>query len=606
MKLPFAALALGLLALAGSSSAQQSSAPAPPSAAAASPTVETGKLATDAERNALTYTHYDLELHLDPAQQSLSGRARIMVRNDSAAPLSHLPVQISSALHWDAISIAGANAHFATERIDSDIDHTGELTEAVVPLAQPLAPGASLSLELFYSGDIRQSSARLVRLGAPADIAASSEWDAVNTPVTALRGFGNVIWFPVSAAPVLLGEGARLFDEIGKWKLREQTAALSMRISVEYTSDRPTAAFLNGHVIPAPPEADPLKVPAAGVPQAITFTLPRTTVGFAPLSLFVVDAPVQKFPGVEIYGSDPAVAAAYNTIAQTDVPLVQQALGRRQERPMVLAALPQAGDLPFETANILLLPLQPAPATDSTAPVLAHMLSHSYFVSPRPWLDEGVAQWITLLWIEQRAGRAAAIAQMDSRRAALAIAETTDPGVNPGQSLIGAWSDIYYRDKAADVLWMLRDMTSPHAMMLALSQYRAAQDREPSYLQRLLDKASGKDLEWFFDDWVYRDRGLPDLHINNAYSHPILAKNGTGLSYLVSVEVRNDSFCSAEVPVTAEGDTTRRSGRLLIPAHGQASLRLLIDSHPARVLVNDGSVPEVRTSHHEHAIEPAR
>lgn len=602
-----ALFSLAMAALAPALFAQQPATPgAHSSANPPAAVVETGRLATNAEREALTYTRYDLELHLAPAQQSLSGRARVVVRNDSATPLAHLPLQLSSTLHWDAISLAGANAHYDVERIDSDIDHTGKLTEAVVALPRPLAPGASLALELFYSGQIPQSSDRLVRLGAPADVAASSEWDAIDTPVTALRGFGNVIWFPVTAPPVLLGEGARLFDEIGKWKLREAAARLALRVSVEYTTDRPTAAFLDGNVIAAPAETAVPQTPPAGVPQAITFTLPPTTVGFAPLSLFLVDASAQSFPGVTIYASDPAVAAAYNTIAQADVPLVQQALGRKQERPMVLAALPQPGDLPFETGNILLLPMAPSPATDSTAPVLAHMLSHSYFVSQRPWLDEGVAQWITLLWIDQRAGRAAAIEQMDSRRAALALAETTDPGVNPGQSLIGAWSDIYYRDKAADVLWMLRDIAGPRALTLALSQYRARQDREPSYLQRLLEKASGKDLEWFFDDWVYRDRGLPDLHINNAYSHPILAKNGAGQSYLISVEVRNDSFCAAEVPVTAEGDTTRRSGRLLVPAHGQASLRLLIDSRPVRVLVNDGSVPEVRSSHHEHAIAPAR
>ena len=36
-------------------------------------------------------------------------------------------------------------------------------------------------------------------------------------------------------------------------------------------------------------------------------------------------------------------------------------------------------------------------------------------------------------------------------------------------------------------------------------------DSEPTYFQKLLEAQTKHDLEWFFDDWVYRDRGLPDF-----------------------------------------------------------------------------------------------
>ena len=209
---------------------------------------------------------------------------------------------------------------------------------------------------------------------------------------------------------------------------------------------------------------------------------------------------------------------------------------------------------------------------------------------------------MTLLWIEQHAGRATAIGQMESRRDALALAETSDPGVTPGQSLIEAWSDIYYRDKAANVLWMLRDIVGDETLARALQAYNPANDNEPSYLQALLQKISGKDLEWFFDDWVYRDRGLPDLRIVSAYSRPILSRNSSGTNYLVSVEVQNGSFCSAEVPVTVESASSNQTKELLVPSHSSAVLRVLTDSKPGHVLVNDGSVPEVQSSRHEQAI----
>ena len=56
--------------------------------------------------------------------------------------------------------------------------------------------------------------------------------------------------------------------------------------------------------------------------------------------------------------------------------------------------------------------------------------------------------------------------------------------------------------------------------------------------ERVLERSSHKDLKWFFDDWVYRDRGLPDLSIANVAPRELTAKDGRG-GWLVAVEVRN-------------------------------------------------------------------
>ena len=432
-----------------------------------------------------------------------------------------------------------------------------------------------------------------------------------------------------------------MFDSVGKWKLQQSDAQVSMHVLVEYLDVKPNIAFLNGYVeqpdgSSPKPSAAPSGPPSAAkkpvrsgqaaaqpgsafvpppetiagsqVLQVVSFSLPPTRLGFSPLSLFVMFAGHQDIPGLDIYSraGNEAAASTYETVFQQTLPMVQQWLGPRSRHPVVLVDLPDADDLPFEQRNILFLPLKTGAASDSVGPVMAHMLGHAYFQSSRIWLDEGVAQFMTLLWIEQRAGFATAMAQMDSRRAALAIAETPDPGVDPGQSLIEAWSDIYYRDKAADVIWMLRNIVGDEPLAKALQAYNPADDHEPSYLQSLLQKVSSKDLEWFFDDWVYRDRGLPDLHIVSAYSRPILNKNGTGKNYLVSVEVQNESFCSAEVPVTVESQLSTQTRELLVPAHSSSVLRVLIDSKPAQVMVNDGSVPEVQNSRHRQPVLPAQ
>lgn len=615
-----------------SAGAEPPGSPQPAEALAASQASSHATLIRDSERTALTYSTYDLEVHLVPTKHSIAVHARLTAQNSSDKPLDKIALQLSSSLHWYSIQVDGSPATFQTETIDSDIDHTGKLTEAVVALAKPLAPAATVRLNVIYSGTIQQSSERLLRLGAPVKTAASSEWDGIGKGFTALRGFGNVIWFPVSTAPVLFGQGAEMFESVGKWKLRESNAQVSMRVLVEYLDVTPSIAFLNGYVVqPDGATAEPASSSAislgtgnettkgtsssaapetmAGntILQVASFTLPSSRLGFSPLSLFVMSAAHEHIPGLDIYSriGKEATAATYQSLFQQTRPLVERWLGPRPKRPVVLVDLPENYDLPLEERNLLFLPLQTDAPSDSVGPVMAHMLGHAYFSSPRPWLNEGVPQFMTLLWIEQHAGRATAIAQMESRRGALALAETSDPGVTPGQSLIEAWSDVYYRDKAANVLWMLRDIVGDETLARALQAYDPAKDHEPSYLQSLLQEISGKDLEWFFDDWVYRDRGLPDLQIASAYSRPILNRNSAGTNYLVSVEVKNNSFCAAEVPVTVESASSSQTKELLVPAHSNAVLRVLADSIPKRVIVNDGSVPEVESSRHEQAIVAA-
>ncbi|MHB1744919.1 MAG: M1 family aminopeptidase, partial [Acidobacteriaceae bacterium] len=465
--------------------------------------------------------------------------------------------------------------------------------------------------------------------------------DAIGPDFAALRGFGNVIWFPVSTAPVLLGQGPEMFDSVGKWKLRESDAHVAMRVLVEYLDVKPTVAFLNGYVVqpdgasPDKSVASPVLPASANGPagsgpsaakqgpvfvalpeadtgnavlQVVSFTLPSTRLGFAPLSFFVMSAGHEEVPGLDIYSraDNQAAASTYRSVFQQTRMAVEQWLGPHPKRPVVLVDLPNGDDLPFEERNVLFLPLKAGASSDTVGPAMAHMLGHAYFVSRRVWLNEGVAQFMTLLWIEQRAGLATAIDQMGSHRAALAIAETADPGVNPGQSLIEAWSDIYYRDKAVDVLWMLRNIVGDEALGKALQAYTPANDHEPSYFQMLLQKASNKNLEWFFDDWVYRDRGLPNLHILSAYWRPMLNKNNSGKNYLVSVDVQNNSFCAAEVPVTVASAFSTQTRELLVPAHSRAALRMLLDTKPAPVVVNDGSVPETETSHHEQTVIAAQ
>ena len=42
-------------------------------------------------------------------------------------------------------------------------------------------------------------------------------------------------------------------------------------------------------------------------------------------------------------------------------------------------------------------------------------------------------------------------------------------------------------------------------------------------MQQLLQRESKQDLEWFFDDWIYRDAGLPEFKVADVNVRPTLS-----------------------------------------------------------------------------------
>ena len=581
---------------------------------------------TDAERSALTFTAYDLDLHLTPASAAMSAHAVLTVKNDGAAPLSRLVLQITSSMHWDAFSIAGTPLKFAVRLVDTDADHTGQAQEAVLtlPISKPLAPGASLAVTALYSGAIPPSAARLERIGAPTDQALAEDWDAIATNGTALRGFGNVLWVPVASSPLFLGDGARLFQAVGSARLRESAATVRLRLAIEYLGDPPDAAFFCGQRQQLKAISDNSNLPEAEAPGIATAVFAAHPLGFRTLDLFVTGHPPSETgttanPGLISAVTDHYDALpAYSAAAALVEPMLVDWFGPGVQT--ALTVLDHPGQ-PFEDDALLVRPMRAAdPAT--LAPSLAHSLTHAWIHSTHPWIDEGLAQFMALVWTERTHGRAAALAALQDAAPALALAEpevpvsaedssapaslpSSSPAPAPsvsvaGESLAAATGDLFYRTKAAAVWWMLRAIVGDEALKQALQAYRsdARLDLDPEGFERAIEKSSGKDLRWFFNDWVYRDRGLPDLTIAAVTPSQLESRAGLPAGWLVAVEVRNDGYAAAEVPVTVRSANAVQTQRLRIAGRSSASTRIVFAGRPDQVQVNDGSVPETRTSIH--------
>ena len=328
-----------------------------------------------------------------------------------------------------------------------------------------------------------------------------------------------------------------------------------------------------------------------------------------------------------------AAVEAWTTAATAVTPFLQGWLGQRPRSQLTLLDLPDSQDAPFETGVLLAAPLRET-GPEQLNGYLVHALTHAWITaptspnspqSPRVWLSEGVATFMGTLWVEKQHGRDQALGTLEAARPALALAEPASPGESAGQPLALAISPVYYRTKAAYVLWMLRDLAGDPALSVALRAYDPAagvpapdasksfgKDAGRSSFEKLLEEAgtpgdrslspgwqSGtrRDLAWFFADWVDADKGLPDLSIGGVFPTTTTAGN-----WLVAVAIANNGYASAEVPVTVRTGTgsgaTSVTQRILVPARGKAVQRILIQGKPTEVQVNDGTVPETQASVH--------
>ena len=412
------------------------------------------------ERSAIEIASINLDLHLIPADAREEAHATIIVRNRSQSALDRFPLQLSSTLHWISASAPTPEGlkpiPFTQSPITTDADHTGYAQEAIFTPAQPLAPGATLTLSIFYGGEIKQASDRLELIGAPKEKAAATDWDAIaptsNASATALRGFGNVLWYPVAAPTAAFGDGNRLFDLIARERLRNTAVAMHLRLTVEYAGDPPDAAIFNGQLQPlakAPDDANQLVDETHGIATA---DFPLAPIGFRTPNLFLtaqhaVTTENELLTIVTPQAAIPPYAAAVTSLA----PVLSGLLGPTPRVPLLLLDHPGA---PFEDAGFIAAQLDSSADPKLIAPEIVRGLTHAWLNPqnrPTPasslWIEDGLAEFMALVWTERSEGREAAVGELRHASVLIALADSaSDP-----QPLTEAHADAFLRLKSAFV-----------------------------------------------------------------------------------------------------------------------------------------------------------
>jgi hypothetical protein len=548
------------------------------------------------DRNAFVFTGYDLQVRLDPHQHGLSVDGTVEVFNRSQTPQQEVALQISSSLRWVAVTAGGAEVEWLEQSYTSDIDHTGLLNEAIVKLDKPLAPGESLGLNVRYSGTVRKETTRLERIGTPAEIARRSDWDEIGDGFTALRGAGFVVWYPVSMEAANLARGNELFETLRGWREREASSLMRVHLSRAATpeGDESKYAFVtNGSTVSTG------KSGSSPATAAITSEFQ----GADPVIVLLGDpAETTSRPRVAAYytAAHTDYARDYMAAAETVIPPLEEWFGIPR-RKVVLVELTDPNALPYEAGTYYFVPMRKMPHAAAEV-ALARPVAQAMLDSPRPWIREGLTGFAQALIREQQGGRRAALAYLGQFRSTLAVAEAQShsslppgesssvqpPGIGP-QPLIDTADEVFFRTKAAYVWWMLRDMVGDRVLQSALAHYQPAEDRDSGYMQRLIEKQQSPkgDLEAFFDDWVYRDRGLPQLRVDSAYVRQTL---GEQTVTAVTIENLGEAWC--EVPVAVRSPHGENLVRVVVPGKSKTTVRVPFEAAPNQAEVNDGSIPE--------------
>jgi hypothetical protein len=490
------------------------------------------------------------------------------------------------------------------------------VTEAIVTLPSAIVHGAYVTLNVQYGGTITADAKRLTRIGAPEEVALRNDWDQISDAFTAVRGLGYVVWYPVAIEAVSMSDGNAAFDAIAAWKYRQAQSDFNARIIVTGAASEPLCVAVDSAVSSCGESRDLPDTESGGKLKEFSNTLTLAGLqdvvpAFTVANYQALDRPTISFLHLPEHTQ---IARDYTLAAEANDPLLHDWLGEAGQ-PARVIELTDANANPYQSGAILFTPLRQAPTATLQLLLLPTQVA-ARFHSPHAWIQEGMERFLQCLSIDTRSGRKAALTFLDEYREPLVKAEdAAHPKADSGakaqpvaneadNTLLNTNDELYLRGKGSFVLWMLRDMLGDTSMQSALSKYRPGADKDPSYLQRLLQTASKRDLEWFFDDWVYRDRGLPDFHVVSVYARPLLSESNK--SYLLTATIENRGRAGSEVPVLVQTPSGEKVVRVLVKAGEKESGRIELPVAPDKITVNDGSVPEANIGNNVYDVPPPR
>lgn len=165
--------------------------------------------------------------------------------------------------------------------------------------------------------------------------------------------------------------------------------------------------------------------------------------------------------------------------------------------------------------------------------LVSHELAHSWFGNlvtcknwAELWLNEGFATFMEAAYREKKYGRSEYMDKIQNDADQFITFAATHPNAhglfNRTAGNVNALFDspaVTY-NKGGAVVHMLREQVGDAAFWKGINAYlnkHKLANVESSDLQKAMEEASGQDLGWFFDQWVY-GTGFPKLSVTQAWN----------------------------------------------------------------------------------------
>lgn len=214
--------------------------------------------------------------------------------------------------------------------------------------------------------------------------------------------------------------------------------------------------------------------------------------------------------------------------------------------------------------------------------VLAHEIAHQWFgdmASEKSfahlWLSEGFATYLTNIYIGDKYGGDSAIKRLQQERKEVwdFVQKTGHPVVDSSSDLMFLLNANSYQ-KGGWVLHMLRtqvgDTVFRKIIQSYYEQYKGG-NADTRDFEAIAEKVSGRELTWFFDQWLYRP-GIPQLQFSyNSKKHELSIEQKQNLIYRFPLAL---GFNSQGGKMTAKNyEIKDRKTIILVPA-GTASVTI--------------------------------
>lgn len=165
---------------------------------------------------------------------------------------------------------------------------------------------------------------------------------------------------------------------------------------------------------------------------------------------------------------------------------------------------------------------------DRTNSLLAHEAAHQWFGDlvtlndwSEAWLNEGFASYFEDLWIEHRWGKDRfQLSMFNSQRSGIGSARTRRSTVHHRYVHSDDLFSSYAYSRGAAVLHMIRGMLGDSLWWASMNRYvtdNYAKTVETVDLKRAIESTTGREMDWFFDQWIYHG-GHPELSVTSEYN----------------------------------------------------------------------------------------